>query len=260
MKWDVLFSEFIKTKLKTFFEFYELLKKVLKQVFSGPRREHEIKTAIVKSGLQILPIIVISTAFTGLVITQEIAWHLRESIHAISMIPGFTGQFVLRELGVVIPALLVVSNLGAALTSEIGTMKTTDQLDALKLLKIDLVSFLVYPRFIASIFSLVCLTMFSIFVTLLFALVVASLQYNFSWLEYLNALRHFIGFKDVVCAFLKALVFGAVIPLISCVYGFNCKEGAQGVGTATTNSVVTNTLVVIGLDFVLTYVSTWILN
>jgi phospholipid/cholesterol/gamma-HCH transport system permease protein len=91
------------------------------------------------------------------------------------------------------------------------------------------------------------------------ALTVAVLSFNFSVLEYLNALRHFVGFGDLICALIKGTVYGAVIPVISCVFGFRCKGGAEGVGTATTNSVVSSTLAIISLDFVLTYVFTWIL-
>ncbi len=255
-----MLREKVYAQLELHYHVSRLFKQVLIQLFLGPWRKKEIQQAIVKSGIEILPIIVISTCFTGLVITQEIAWHLKESLHAINMIPGFTGQFVLRELGVIIPALLVVANIGAATTAEIGLMKITDQIDALVLLKIDPIGLLVFPRFIASLFSLTCLTMISIFVTLVFATFSAMLKYHFSWQEYLNAVRHFIGFKDVFCAFLKAVVFGAFIPIISCNYGFACKDGAEGVGTATTNSVVVNTLVIIALDFILTYLSAFILG
>ena len=75
----------------------------------------------------------------------------------------------------------------------------------------------------------------------------------------MNALRHFIGVKDLFCALVKGMVYGTVIPLISCTYGFRCEGGAEGVGSATTNAVVTSTILVILLDFVLTYLFTLIL-
>jgi phospholipid/cholesterol/gamma-HCH transport system permease protein len=175
------------------------------------------------------------------------------------MIPGFTGQFILRELGIAIPALLLVAKVGASVTAEVGSMKVTEQIDALKLLGIDPVGYLVFPRFVASIVSITCLTLVAISVTLACALLVAVTRYNFSTLEYLNALRHFVGVKDLICALIKGMVFGAVIPVMSCAYGFRCKGGAEGVGTATTNSVVSSTIAVILLDFCLTYIFTWIL-
>jgi phospholipid/cholesterol/gamma-HCH transport system permease protein len=254
-----MFSTALHEQLDTFRDIGKLFMQVLARLFRRPWRWKEILTAIVQIGVGSLPIIVIATAFAGLVISTEIAWHMDEALHTIQMIPGFTGQFILRELGIAIPALLLVSKVGAATTAEVGTMKVTEQIDALKLLGIDPVSYLVFPRFIASIFSLACLTLISIAVTLACALSVAVMKYNFSVLEYINALQHFIGFEDLLCALVKGVVYGAVIPIVSCVYGFRCQGGAEGVGTATTNSVVTSTMLVITLDFILTYFFTLIL-
>ena len=87
----------------------------------------------------------------------------------------------------------------------------------------------------------------------------AVVRYNFTAVEYVNTLRHFVGAKDVVCAIVKGGIYGAVIPIISCTYGFRCEGGAEGVGTATTDSVVTSTIAIILLDFILTYLFTLIL-
>ena len=108
----------------------------------------------------------ISTAFAGLVVTNEIAWHMDRALHTVAMIPGFTGQFILRELGIAIPALLLVAKVGASITAEVGSMKVTEQIDALKLLGIDPINYLVFPRFIASIFSGACLVLIAAGVTL----------------------------------------------------------------------------------------------
>ncbi|MBC7692527.1 MAG: ABC transporter permease [Methylotenera sp.] len=230
----------------------------LLRAFEWPWRWREISQFIVQIGLGSLPIIALSTAFAGMVMTTEIAWHMDEALHTITMIPGFTGQFILREIGIVIPALLLVAKVGASTTAEIGTMKVTEQIDALRLLKIDPISYLVFPRFIASIISIACLTFVAIGVTLACAIGVAMLKYGFSFLEYINALRPFIGVKDLFGAVLKGLVFGALIPIVSCAYGFECKGGAEGVGNATTNSVVTATILVIVFDFILTAFLTWV--
>ncbi len=224
-----------------------------------PWRWREIYIQIVQMGVGSLGIIAVSTAFAGLVITNEIAWHMNEALHTISMIPGFTGQFIFRELGVSIPAMLLISKVGAATTAEVGSMKVTEQIEALKLLRIDPVNYLVFPRFVACIISNCCLTLIAVGVTLSCALSVAVIRYNFSVLEYLNALRHFVGFGDLACAMTKAAIYGAVIPIISCAYGFRCRGGAEGVGTATTNSVVASTVVTIVIDFLITYLFTLIL-
>ena len=222
-------------------------------------RWSEIFQHIITNGIGSLPVILVATAFSGLVVTDEIAWHMDHALHTVQMIPGFTGQIILRELGIAIPAFLLISKVGASITAEVGTMKITDQIDALKLLGIDPVNYLVFPRFIASVISTACLTVLASGVTLACAIGMAVAHYDFSFLEYVNALRHFVHFSDLLCALVKGTVFGAVIPIISCAYGFNCKGGAEGVGTATTDSVVASTSAVIVLDFIITFIFTRIL-
>lgn len=214
----------------------------------------EITAATAQIAFGSLPIISIATAFAGLVVTSEIAWHMNEALHTIQMVPGFTAQFILRELGIAIPAMLLVAKVGASITAEVGTMKVTDQIDALRLLRIDPVTYLVFPRFIGCILALGSLTMIAVSTTILCAWGMAVLKYNFGVLEYFNSLRHFVALSDVLFAVIKGMVFGAVIPIVSCAYGMRCKGGAEGVGTATTNSVVTSTILVITLDFILTFV------
>ena len=249
----------LKEHMLTIADTFSLLIETLKRAFVFPWRRQEIVQCIIQIGIGSIPIIVISTAFAGMVVTNEIAYHMDLALHTVTMIPGFTGQFILRELGIAIPALLLVAKVGAAITAEVGSMKVTEQIDALKLLGIDPISYLVFPRFIASIISAACLTLTASAVTLGCAILIAVYRYNFLTLEYINELRHFIGAKDLICALVKGMIYGAVIPIISCAYGFRCKGGAEGVGTATTNSVVASTIAVIILDFVLTYIFTWIL-
>jgi phospholipid/cholesterol/gamma-HCH transport system permease protein len=193
-------------------------------------RGHEITQAIVQGGIRSIPIVTLSTAFAGVVVTQQIAWHMNLALHDVSMIPGFTGQFIFRELGIAIPALLLVSKVGASITAEIGTMKVTDQIDALKLLRIDPVEYLVFPRFIAGIVSSTSLTLLAVAVTLGCSALVGILGYNFGVLEFLNGMKHFIGIADVACALVKGITFGSMIPIVSCAYGFHCQGGAQGGG------------------------------
>lgn len=253
-----MISSLLAEQLATITDVFLLLGQTLRRMLQ-PWRWNEILHSIVQIGVGSLPIIVVSTAFAGLVVTQEIAWHMDKALHTVTMIPGFTAQFILRELGIAIPALLLVAKVGAAITAEIGSMKVTEQIDALKLLGIDPVKYLVLPRFVASIFSSACLTVVASAITLACAIAVAVFKYHFGFLEYLNALRHFISYRDLICALIKGMVYGAVIPIISCAYAFRCQGGAEGVGTATTNSVVMSTIAIIMLDFILTFAFTWIL-
>lgn len=232
---------------------FELFGQSLRRMGSEPWRRQEILQAMVQIGVGSVPIIAIATAFAGIVVTNEIAWHMDKALSSVAMIPGLTGQFILRELGIAIPALLLVSKVGAAITAEVGTMKVTEQIDALKLLRIDPISYLVVPRLVASTLASTCLTLISAAVTLTCAIGVSVSRYHFSTMEYVNAVRAFVSPVDLACAITKGLVFGAVVPIVGCAYGFRCKGGAQGVGDATTNSVVAATIAIILLDFILTY-------
>lgn len=216
------------------------------------KRKKEIIEQVAEIGWGSLPIITLATGFSGLVMTSEIAWHMDFALSNVSMIPGFTGQFVLRELGIAIPALLIVSKVGASLTAELASMKITEQLDALTLLKIKVLEYHIFPRWIGTIFATIALTTLSIAITLGFAIMTAVTKYGFNTLEYINTLKQFINMTDVVCAITKATVFGALIPVISCAYGMRCSGGAQGVGQSTTDSVVTSTLAVLVADFIIT--------
>lgn len=216
-------------------------------------RGPEILVAIAQIGVGSLPIVIVCTAFAGMVTTEMMAFHLSRVLQSVDMMPAFTAQIILREIGTAIPALLLVSKAGASMTAEIGTMQITEQIDALTLLRIDPIRYLVFPRFVASIVSCACLTIVAIIVTMTLAVGVAVSRFHFGMMEYVNGMKHYLLVRDLIGASLKSAVFGAVIPIVSCAYGFRCKGGAEGVGSAATNSVVTSTIAIIILDFVLTY-------
>jgi phospholipid/cholesterol/gamma-HCH transport system permease protein len=244
----------MKHHTQAFYLALQILKKLFQQLAQGPYRKKEVIQALQTIGIGSLPIITISTGFTGLVMTSEIAWHMDFALSNVSMIPGFTGQFVLRELGIAVPALLMVSKVGASLAAELASMKITEQLDAFRLLRMDVVSYHIFPRWIACIISLVCLTLISIAITLMIAMFTAVTKYHFNWQEYLNTLSQFISAIDLVCAMTKAALFGLLIPPVTCAYGILCKSGSSGVGQATTDAVVAATLTVIIFDFILTLI------
>lgn len=201
-----------------------------------------------------LPLLLSITGLTGLIMTSQMGWHLNEAMSNVSVIPGFTAQFVLRELGVTIPALLLVARIGASMTAELASMKITEQLDAMKLLKIDLVRYHIFPRAVAFLGSCVVLTLLACLIAMFFAILSAVILYGFNVDEYLNSMRPFIRPMDITCIVTKALVFGVIIPPLAFAYGIRSEGGAQGVGQATTDSVVAGYLGVSVLDFILTAV------
>jgi phospholipid/cholesterol/gamma-HCH transport system permease protein len=175
-----------------------------------------------------------------------------------ALVPGFAALLILRELGAVVTALLVTSRVGAGLAAEVGTMKITEQIDALKMLGINPIRFLVVPRFVACVVSGVVLTIIANCVCLYVAMLVSQVKLGYTSGSFLVGLRTFVDFQDLIFATIKGAAFGAVIPIFSCYFGFRCRAGAEGVGLATTNSVVATSVAIIVIDFALSWIFTYL--
>lgn len=133
-------------------------------------------------------------------------------------------------------------------------MQITEQVDALRMLGINPIRFIVVPRFVACVVAGLVLAVVANLVCLYGAMLVSTWKLGYTVGGFITAMRAFVHFRDLVFAGLKGAAFGAVIPLFSCFYGFRCRAGAEGVGLATTNSVVATSISVIVIDFVLTYI------
>lgn len=199
-------------------------------------------------------IIVFCVCFAAMVTIIEAAFHMKLVIQNSSMVPGFASMIILRELGSVVMALLVTSRVGAGYAAEVGSMKVTEQIDALKMLGINPIRFIVVPRFVACLLAGFVLSIVANLVCLYGAMLVSTWKLGYTAGGFITAMRTFVRLKDLGFASIKGAAFGAVIPLFSCFHGFRCKAGAEGVGLATTNSVVATSVAIIVLDFVLTYV------
>lgn len=217
-----------------------------------PRRKETMQQLYFVANGSLL-IIVFCVCFAAVVTILESSFHMKLVIQNDSMVPGFASLLILRELGAVVTALLLTSRIGAGMAAEIGSMKVTEQIDALKMLGINPIRFLIVPRLIASTIGCVLLSIIANMVCIFAAMIVADQFLGYSNGVFLAAMRRFVDFQDLVLASIKALSFGFVIPLISCYFGFNCTSGADGVGRATTQSVVFSSIAIIFLDFVLSY-------
>lgn len=209
---------------------------------------------------QSLFLILFCVCFAAMVTILESSFHMKLVIQNDSMVPGFAAMLILRELGAVVTALLLTARVGAGMTAEIATMKTTEQIEALKMLGIRPIQYLVVPRWIGCIVGSVLLTIIANLACLIAAQIVSEIYLGFPSGLYLTALRRFIHSQDLLFAAIKGACFGFVIPLISCHFGFRCKNGAEGVGQATTRSVVTSSVAVIVIDFVLSYIFSFLYN
>lgn len=186
----------------------------------------------------------------------ESSYHMKLVIQNDSLVPGFAALLILRELGSVVMALLITSRVGAGLAAEVGSMQITEQIDALKMLGINPIRFIVVPRFVACVVAGFVLAIVANLVCLYGAMLVSTMKLGYTYGGFITAMRGFVHFQDLFFAGIKGAAFGSVIPLFSCFFGFRCKSGAEGVGLATTNSVVATSVAVIVIDFCLTYVFT----
>lgn len=198
-------------------------------------------------------IVVFCVCFAAVVTILESSFHMKMVIQNDSMVPGFAALLILRELGAVVTALLLTSRVGAGITAEVGLMQVTEQVDALRMLGIDPVRFLVVPRFIACVLGAFALTIIANMVCLGGAMVVSDAQLGYSPAMFISGMRVFVDFRDLMFSGIKGACFGAVIPLVACHFGFHCQPGAEGVGQATTRSVVFSSVAIIVLDFLLSY-------
>lgn len=234
----------------------QLIRLIIETMFSlvtPPFRWKEAGQQLVFVAAGSLPIVILCVSFAAVVTILEASFHMKLVIQNDSMVPGFAALLILRELGAVVTALLLTSRVGAGFAAEVGIMKVTEQIDALRMLGIDPIRFLVVPRFVACVVGMMLLTIVANMTCLAGAMVVSQNHLGFSPSMFVSAMRVFVSFKDLPLAALKGACFGAVIPLISCYFGFRCTAGAEGVGRATTNSVVVASVLIIVLDFVLSY-------
>ncbi len=230
------------------------LSRSTKAIFTPPYRLKDIFVQLEFVSWQSLPVILFCVSFAAVVTIIESSFHMKLVVQNDALVPGFAALLILRELGAVVSALLLTSRVGAGLAAEVGTMQVTEQIDALRMLGIDPIRFLVVPRFIACVLGGLILCVIANLVCLYFAMLVSEAKLGYSPGAFITGMRAFVSLQDLVFASIKGACFGAVIPLVSCFFGFRCKSGAEGVGFATTNSVVASSVAIIILDFILTFV------
>jgi len=234
-------------------EFFRLFGQTLARTFTPPYRPKDVVRQLVFVAWESAPVVLFSVCFAAVVTIMEASFHMKLVVQNDSLVPGFAAALILRELGAVVTALLITSRVGAGLAAEVGSMKITEQIDALSLLGIDPVRFLVVPRFIACVVGTSLLVILANMVCLYCAMLVSLMKLGYSTGSFLMAMRGFVHFQDLVFSAIKGASFGAVIPVISCFYGFRCRAGAEGVGLATTNAVVATSISIILLDFSLSW-------
>ena len=198
-----------------------------------------------------LPVVAMTAVFSGMVIAlQSFTGFSRFS--AESAIPGVVVLSVVRELGPVLAGLMVSGRVGAAMAAELGTMRVTDQIDALGTLSTDPMKYLVAPRLLAGTLALPLLVLVADTLGVAGGFLISTVKLGFNPAGYIVNTANILTVIDVVSGLAKAAVFGFLIALMSCFHGYNSRGGAQGVGAATTSAVVSSSILILAFDYVLT--------
>jgi len=214
-------------------------------------RGREISRQLYDACVLSIPLIIFAM---GIVITMsllEFSWHMRLVLGQDELVPAFSLVLTLRETAPVVVAMLLSSRLGAAYAAEIAVMKTTEQLDALGSLGISSFEFLFLPRLVGSVGATLILTTLSIWVTLGFGALASSWGLGYQIEEFFNVSFVFARATDFVVCMVKALVFGVVIAVNGFLCGVRSLPGSQGVGQASTRSMVQSSLSIIIADFII---------
>lgn len=200
-----------------------------------------------------LLIALVTAIFVGAVFTIQVA---REFIRfgAANTVGGVLALALTRELAPVLSAVVLAGRVGSAFAAEIGTMRVTEQIDAMYMLKTDPIDYLVIPRLIACCLMLPVLTLMSLFTGMYGGLLIATNVYNLSQTVFLDSARSFLDIWDICSAMIKAACFGAMIAVIGCSWGLTTTGGAKGVGQSTTTAVVTALLTIFIVNFFLSWV------
>ncbi|MES2712297.1 MAG: ABC transporter permease [Pseudomonadota bacterium] len=198
-----------------------------------------------------LPVVALTAVFTGMVLALQ-SYTGFARFNAEGAVANVVVLSITRELGPVLAGLMVAGRIGAAFAAEIGTMRVTDQIDALTTLSTNPQKYLVAPRLLAGTLALPLLVVVADILGVMGGWIIGTAKLGFSSLTYLKATMDFLQFSDVVSGLVKAAVFGFIIALMGCWCGYNSRGGAQGVGGATTSAVVTSSILILALDYVLT--------
>lgn len=219
--------------------------------FTRPLRRNSVVYELWKIGVQSWFVVAVSSLFIGMVLAFQSAYQMQK-LAAEIYIAGLVALSLVREIGPVITALIVAGRVGSAITAELGTMKVTEQIDALVTLAVDPVRYLVVPRFLAMVVALPLLTLWANAVGIFGGFLVGVLKLGILPSLYWKMTTLPLVFKDLFSGLLKAFVFGVIICVVSCLQGFRTEGGAEGVGRSTTQAVVTSFLLIIAADMLLT--------
>ncbi len=224
---------------------------IIRSLFSLKIYWRQIFRQMIEVGYLSLPVVGLTAIFTGAVLALQ-SYTGFSRFNAESSIASVVVLSITRELGPVLAGLMLAGRVGAAIAAEIGTMKVTEQIDALYTLNTDPFKYLVLPRVIAGVITLPLLVVIADIIGVFGGYLVSIYKLGFSPFSYLKSTFDYLESQDVISGLIKASVFGFIVTSMGCYHGYNSKRGAQGVGIATTNAVVSASILILLTNYVIT--------
>jgi phospholipid/cholesterol/gamma-HCH transport system permease protein len=231
-----------------------LLSATLKGLTRPPFEVRNIVRQMLEIGINSLPVVLVTAVFTGMVLALQ-SYTGFKRFGAEGLVGSVVALSMTRELGPVLTALIVTGRAGAAMAAELGTMRVTEQIDALETMATNPVKYLIMPRFFSGMIMLPALTIVTDIVGILGGYFVSVMLLGTSSKTYLRATWDYLQLEDIYSGLVKACFFGAAFALISCYKGFYTKGGAAGVGRATTGAVVYSSMTILISDY---FLSAWL--
>lgn len=223
----------------------------LRYLLTPPFYFRALGRQLLEIGFFSLPVVGLTALFTGAVLALQI--HVGGSrFNAESTVPTIVIIAITRELGPVLAGLMVAGRVGAAMAAEIGTMRVTEQIDALSTLSTNPFRYLVAPRLLAGALMLPCLVFVGDIIGVFGGFLIGTQKLDFNSTSYIKSTVQFLEMVDITSGLVKAAVFGFIISLMGCYYGYHSKGGAQGVGAATTNAVVSAFVLILTSNYLIT--------
>jgi len=228
-----------------------LLLQTLSWIIRPPLQAREILKQMEEIGVRSFPVIAITAAFTGMVLALQSFTGFKR-FGAESMVGTVVALSVTRELGPVLTGLMVSGRVGSAMAAELGTMRVTEQIDALYTLATNPIKYLIVPRFLAAMIMLPILVVFADVIGILGGYLVSVQVLGTNPTLYVRRTWDYLESNDIYTGLLKAIIFGVMIATASCYHGFTAQGGAEGVGRATTKAVVLSSLLILISNYFIT--------
>ncbi len=220
-------------------------------LFQPPFYFRQLGEQLLRIGYYSLPVVGLTALFTGAALALNI-YTGGSRVNAEQFLPNIVGVGITRELGPVLAALMLAGRVSASIAAEIGTMRVTEQIDALRTLSADPMRYLVAPRIAAGLIALPLLVLIADIIGVYGGFLVATQSLGFSGGAYVQNTADFITTGDVLSGLVKAVVFGYLLTLMGCYHGYVSRGGAQGVGRATTSAVASAMILILASNFLLT--------